>query len=199
METLPALPFAYPALEPYIDEQTMRIHHTKHHQAYIDKYNIAIKGTQFENISAEKIMCQLETLPASIQTIVRNNAGGHVNHTFFWSILSPDKQQCSGAIKQKIENTFGSYEEFIQQFTQTAMARFGSGWAWLVLDGNKLQITSTANQDSPLMEKKVPLLGLDVWEHAYYLKYQNKRQDYVTAFFQIINWKKVNELLSEAS
>jgi len=198
--TLPNLPYAYNALEPTIDTKTMEIHHTKHHQAYITNLNAAIeKYPQFADKTVEELLADFDTLPAEIQAAVRNHGGGHANHSLFWTILSPEKQSCTGMIKEKIEEEFGSFDEFKAQFTQSAMTRFGSGWAWLVLTSDyKLEVMSTPNQDSPLIEGKTPLLGLDVWEHAYYLNYQNKRPDYVESFFDIINWEQVNFLLEAA-
>ena len=198
---LPSLPYDFGALEPYIDAKTMEIHHGKHHQAYIDKLNDAIhkpEGKKFHDMEIEELLKNIDKIPESIRTAVRNHGGGHANHSLFWEILSPKKQKCSGKILEAIGEEFGSFEEFKKKFSETATARFGSGWAWLVLNDNKLEIISTANQDSPLMENKIPILGLDVWEHAYYLKYQNKRADYIEAFWNIINWKKVGEIYTNS-
>lgn len=196
--TLPPLPYPYTALEPHIDAKTMEIHHTKHHQAYIDKLNAAIQGTEWEKLSVEELLQRFKDIPAEKQTAVRNHGGGHANHSLFWTILSPSGGgKPSGDLAKAIDASFGSFEAFQKQFTDAALTRFGSGWAWLVTDSkleapsSKLTVLSTANQDSPLMEGKTPLLGLDVWEHAYYLKYQNKRPDYVAAFWNIINWSEV--------
>jgi len=195
--TLPQLPYAYYALEPHFDAQTMQIHHTKHHQTYIDKLNAALQNhPQLQGKTAEELLQNFESIPADIKTAVQNHAGGHANHSLFWQILSSQKQQCSGAILTKITAKFGSYDAFVTEFTNAALNRFGSGWAWLVQNADgSIEIMSTPNQDSPLMQNKTPLLGIDVWEHAYYLKYQQKRPDYIKAFFEIINWEKVNTLL----
>jgi Fe-Mn family superoxide dismutase len=198
--TLPKLEYAYNALEPHIDARTMEIHHTKHHQAYIDNLNKAIAGTDAEKLSIEEICRNVSKYPV----VVRNNGGGHYNHTFFWQIMAPNAGgEPVGEIGQAIIKTFGSFDNFKSQFSQAAMGRFGSGWAWLVVDANKnLVIGSTPNQDNTLMDiselKGLPVLGIDVWEHAYYLNYQNRRADYVQAFFNVINWKKVNELYLNA-
>ena len=192
---LPKLGYSYDALEPYIDAKTMEIHHTKHHQAYVDKLNNAIAGHPgLQDKSAEELLMGLERLPEEIRTAVRNNGGGHVNHTFFWTILKKDVKP-TGAVLKAIEKSFGSFEKFRQAFTAAATAHFGSGWAWLVLNGKKLEITTTANQDSPLSKGMIPLLCIDLWEHAYYLKYQNRRAEYVEQFFNVINWGRVNEHL----
>lgn len=188
---LPELGYKYDALEPYIDAKTMEIHHTKHHQAYIDKLNAAVKGTQWESVPIRKLLEQLDSLPENIRTIVRNNGGGHYNHSMFWDLLKKNVE-FKGELIDAITKKWGSFEDFKKEFSAAAMNRFGSGWAWLVLNGKELEIMSTPNQDSPVMEGKHPVIGLDVWEHAYYLKYQNKRSDYVEAFFQIINWEQAN-------
>ena len=192
--TLPKLQYEYNALEPYIDEQTMRIHHTKHHQAYIDKLNAALeKYPELQKKKVEELLAHnLKIVPDDIRTAVRNHGGGHVNHSLFWELLKKGVN-CFGTIAEAINETFGSFEDFKKKFSETAMNKFGSGWAWLVVHNGKLEVYSTANQDSPLIEGKSPLLGMDVWEHAYYIKYQNKRADYVSAFFNVINWDKVNE------
>lgn len=189
---VPQLPYPYDALEPHIDEQTMRIHHDKHHQAYVDKANAALEGTEWADKDVEEVLRNLDKLPADKQTAVRNNAGGHANHTFFWQIMSPDGGgRPEGALAQAIDEAFGSFEEFQAKFKDAGVNRFGSGWAWLVWNGSGLEVTSTANQDSPILEGKVPLLGVDVWEHAYYLKYQNRRPDYLDAFWNVVNWAEV--------
>ena len=197
---LPQLSYDYSALEPTIDKRTMTIHHSKHHQAYVDKLNAALESApELADTPLTDILADLSQVPESIRTAVQNNGGGHYNHSFFWTILSPTKQECSGLIKEKIDETFGSFDEFKAQFTQAAMTRFGSGWAWLVLQkDHSLKIVSTPNQDSPIMTGETPLIGLDVWEHAYYLNYQNKRPEYIENFFDIISWSKVNELLESA-
>ncbi|MEW6774407.1 MAG: superoxide dismutase [Bacteroidota bacterium] len=198
--TLPKLDYAYNALEPHIDARTMEIHHTKHHQAYIDNLNKAITGTDAEKLSIEDICRNVSKYPV----VVRNNGGGHYNHSLFWQLMSPNAGgEPIGEIGQAITKTFGSFDNFKTQFSQAAMGRFGSGWAWLIVDANKnIQIGSTPNQDNPLMDiselKGTPVLGIDVWEHAYYLNYQNRRADYVSAFYNVINWKKVNELYLNA-
>lgn len=192
---LPALPYASDALEPYIDKATMEIHHGKHHQAYVDNLNKAIAGADAENKSLEEILAKVSSYPAA----VRNNGGGHYNHSLFWTILSSNAGgQPTGELADAINASFGSFEEFKKKFSEAATTRFGSGWAWLTIaaDG-KLQISSTPNQDNPLMDvaevKGTPILGLDVWEHAYYLKYQNKRADYIAAFWNVVNWNAVAE------
>jgi len=191
---LPQLPYAYDALEPHIDRQTMEIHHTKHHQAYTTNLNNAIQGTDLENKSIEEILQNISSAPAG----VRNNGGGFYNHNLFWQILSPNGGgEPTGPVAEAITNSFGSYEKFKEEFTKAATTRFGSGWAWLcVMQGGALQICSSANQDNPLMGvdscNGFPILGLDVWEHAYYLKYQNRRPEYISAFFNVINWDEVN-------
>jgi superoxide dismutase, Fe-Mn family len=194
--TLPALPYAYNALEPHIDARTMEIHHTKHHQAYINNVNNAIKDTPFDNLPVEKLIADLSKVPENIRTVVRNNGGGHANHSLFWTIMGPNAGGTpSGELGAAINGTFGSFDNFKTEFTKAATTRFGSGWAWLTLSGGKLAVESTANQDSPIMDGKKPLLGLDVWEHAYYLKYQNRRPDYITAWWNVVNWAEVNKAL----
>jgi Fe-Mn family superoxide dismutase len=191
---LPQLPYAYDALEPNIDQQTMEIHHTKHHQAYTTNLNSAIQGTDLESKSIEEILANVSSAPAA----VRNNGGGYYNHNLFWEILAPNGGgEPTGAVGEAINNSFGSYEKFKEEFTKAATTRFGSGWAWLCkMNGGALQICSTANQDNPLMDvsecQGFPILGLDVWEHAYYLKYQNRRPEYIANFFNLINWDEVN-------
>ncbi len=192
--TLPALPYAYDALEPYFDAQTMEIHHTKHHQVYVDKLNAAIKGSaSLEDLKLEQLVRNLREVPEKIRTAVRNHGGGHANHSFFWPILKKDVAAAGPAV-DAIAKKFGSLEVFKEKFSNTAAMLFGSGWAWLVYDQGQLDIITTANQDSPLSTGRTPLVGLDVWEHAYYLRYQNRRPEYIAAFFNIINWEKVNEL-----
>jgi len=193
---LPDLPYPADALEPHIDKQTMEIHHGRHHQTYVNNLNAALEGhPELQNKTAEELIADLDSLPEAIRTAVRNNGGGHVNHTLFWEIMSPNGGgEPKGEIAEAINKTFGSFEAFKEAFTKAAVGRFGSGWAWLVLDkdGN-LAVTSTPNQDNPIMEGQTPLLGLDVWEHAYYLKYQNRRPDYVAAWWNVVNWDAVNE------
>jgi len=194
--TLPPLAYPYNALEPHIDARTMEIHHTKHHQAYINNVNNAIKGkSDLESKSVEALIADMNAIPEDIRNAVRNNGGGHANHTFFWTIIGPKaggqpKAQVAAAINQ----AFGSFDAFKEKFTQAATTRFGSGWAWLsLLKDGKLEISSTPNQDSPLMEGKTPVLGIDVWEHAYYLHYQNRRPDYIAAFWNVVNWQEVEK------
>jgi len=190
---LPELPYAYDALEPYIDARTMEIHHTKHHQAYITNLNAAIKGkVQFEKMSVDQLLRNLNEIPEDIRTIVRNHGGGHANHSFFWPLLKKDVA-LAGPIAEAITAEFGSVDIFREKFTTAATKVFGSGWAWLTVDKRKLEIVATPNQDSPVMLGKIPVLGLDVWEHAYYLLYQNRRPEYIAAFFNVINWEKVND------
>tara|TARA_B100000927_G_scaffold270255_1_gene246248 strand:- start:789 stop:1394 length:606 start_codon:yes stop_codon:yes gene_type:complete len=194
---LPDLPYAYDALEPYIDAKTMEIHHSKHHQAYITKVNAALEGTSFENTSIDELCRNLSDLPENIKGAVRNNGGGHFNHSLFWSILSPrnESSEPSVDLNKAINDSLGSMESLKEEFSNAAATRFGSGWAWLIKeDDGSLSISSTPNQDNPLMEGKTPILGLDVWEHAYYLNYQNRRPDYINAFFNIINWDAVSTL-----
>jgi Fe-Mn family superoxide dismutase len=198
---LPPLPYSYKALEPYIDEKTMRFHHDKHHATYVKNLNEAInKHPELKSKSAEDLLRNLSSLPEDIRTTVRNNGGGHVNHTMFWEIMSPnggDKPQ--GAIAKALEQSFGSFENFKQQFNEAGNKRFGSGWAWLVLNAEgKLLVTSTANQDSPIIDGLYPIMGNDVWEHAYYLKYQNRRADYLNAWWNVVNWDEVNKRLEQA-
>ncbi|MEG0496968.1 MAG: superoxide dismutase [Carnobacterium sp.] len=187
---LPELPYAYDALVPTIDEETMHLHHDKHHNAYVTNLNNAIeKYPKLAEKSIEELMSDLTAVPEDIRTAVRNNGGGHVNHSFFWKILTPNgSSEPTGELKEAIESTFGSLDKFKEEFAAAGAGRFGSGWAWLVLDGGKLAITSTPNQDSPLSEGKTPVLGLDVWEHAYYLNYKNVRPAYIKAFWNVVNW-----------
>ena len=191
--TLPELGYGYDALEPYIDQRTMEIHHSKHHQAYITNANKALAdATDLKNRSAEDLLRDLSSVPEAIRTTVRNNVGGHVNHAFFWRTIGPKKGGApEGKLASSINQTFGSFDAFKAQFADAAMKRFGSGWGWLSAQGGALKIHSTANQDSPLIEGAVPLLGIDVWEHAYYLKYQNRRADYLAAFWNVVNWTEV--------
>jgi Fe-Mn family superoxide dismutase len=198
---LPPLPYAYNALEPYIDELTMQIHHDRHHGTYVQNLNAALEGhPDLEAKSIEDLLRGINDVPESIRTAVRNNGGGHANHTLFWEIMSPNGGgQPSGKLADAINTTFGSFEKFKEEFTKAALGRFGSGWAWLVVDGGKLAITSTPNQDNPLMEGKTPIFGLDVWEHAYYLKYQNRRADYVNAFWNVVNWAEVEKRYEAAT
>lgn len=197
---LPKLPYAYDALEPHIDKETMNIHHTKHHNTYVTNLNNAIKGNaELENKSIEELLANLDAVPENIRTAVRNNGGGHANHSLFWEIMSPNGGgEPTGELADAINAKFGSFEKFKEEFKQAAIGRFGSGWAWLVVNNGELEIMSTPNQDSPLMEGKTPILGVDVWEHAYYLKYQNRRPEYVEAFFNVINWDEVARRYKEA-
>ena len=202
---LPALPYAYDALEPHIDAQTMEIHHTKHHQAYITKVNEAIAGTPHESKTVEDLIADLSSVPEDKRTAVRNNGGGHANHSLFWTILAAGKGGApSGELASAIDAACGSFDKFKETFANAAATRFGSGWAWLYLSGGKLAVGSTANQDSPLMGKAIagiegtPILGLDVWEHAYYLKYQNRRPDYISAFWNVVNWDAVAQRFAAA-
>ena len=199
---LPKLDYDYNALEPHIDAQTMEIHHTKHHQAYINKANEALKGSSWEKTTACDILANLDEVlsdfPAEKHAAIRNNVGGHCNHTFFWLILSPHGGgKPSGALAEKIEKDFGSFKNFQEQFNTAAASRFGSGWAWLVINGGKLEVISTANQDSPRTLGYKRVLGLDVWEHAYYLNYQNRRPDYINAYWDVVNWEKANEFFEK--
>lgn len=197
---LPDLPYDYNALEPHIDEQTMRIHHDKHHNTYVTKLNDAVSAhADLATKSVEDLIKNLDAVPEDIRTAVRNNGGGHANHTLFWQIMSPNGGgQPGGELANAINEKFGSFEQFKEQFKKAALGRFGSGWAWLVVNNGELEITDTPNQDNPLSEGKTPILGVDVWEHAYYLKYQNRRPDYVDAFFHVINWDEVEKRYQEA-
>jgi superoxide dismutase, Fe-Mn family len=197
--TLPDLPYDYAALEPHIDEQTMRIHHDKHHQAYVDNANKALEGTEWADASVETVLSSLEALPEAIRAAVRNNAGGHANHTLFWEIMGPDGGGApEGELGSAIDDVFGGLDALKEQVNDAGVKRFGSGWTWLVWDGTGLAVRSTANQDSPLSESQVPLLGIDVWEHAYYLKYQNRRPDYLAAWWNVVNWSNVAERFEAA-
>ena len=198
--SVPELPYDYAALEPHIDEQTMRVHHDKHHQAYVDKANAALEGTEWADKDVDEVLRNLDQLPDDIRTAVRNNAGGHSNHTFFWQIMSPDGGgEPDGDLKAAIDEAFGDFASFQEEFKTTGVNQFGSGWSWLVHDGSGLAVVSTANQDSPISDGKTPLLGVDVWEHAYYLKYQNRRPDYIDAWWNVVNWPKVAELYQAAA
>ena len=188
--TLPALPYANDALEPHIDARTMEIHHTKHHQAYVNNLNAAIeKAPELASKSLDDLMRGINSVPEAVRTAVRNNGGGHWNHSLFWQLMGPGKGgEPTGKLADAIKSAFGDFKKFKEQFAAAGAGRFGSGWAWVVNDGGKLSITSTPNQDNPLMEGKTAILGLDVWEHAYYLKYQNRRPDYITAWWNVVNW-----------
>lgn len=192
--TLPPLPYSYDALEPHIDSQTMTIHHDKHHQAYVDKLNAAVAGTEWESREIEDLIADLENVPEKIRTAVRNNGGGHYNHTLFWEWMSPNGGgEPTGALAEAIDAKFGSFAKFKEEFEAAGVARFGSGWVWLIKDGDGVAIVSTPNQDSPVSEGKKVLLGNDVWEHAYYLKYQNRRPEYLSAWWNVVDWNKVSE------
>ena len=196
---VPDLPYSYDALEPHIDEATMKVHHDKHHQAYVDKANAALEGTEWADREVEDVLKALDSLPADKQGPVRNNAGGHYNHSLFWEMMSPDGGgEPEGDLAAAIDETFGSFDAFKEEFKNAGINRFGSGWAWLVWDGSGLAVVSTANQDSPISDGQVPLLGADVWEHAYYLNYQNRRPDYIGAFWNVVNWGQVSENLAKA-
>jgi Fe-Mn family superoxide dismutase len=196
---VPPLPYDYDALEPHIDEETMRVHHDKHHQAYVDKANAALAETDSADESVEHVLSILDTLPEDKQTAIRNNAGGHANHTLFWEIMSPDGGgEPEGDLGDAINDVFGSLDELKKAINDGGVNRFGSGWTWLVHDGTGLAVYSTANQDSPIMQSDEPLLGIDVWEHAYYLKYQNRRPDYLEAWWNVVNWPAVAERYEKA-
>ncbi len=198
--SLPPLPYDYAALEPHIDEQTMRIHHDKHHAAYVNNLNAALeKHTDLQQKSIEDLLRSIDKVPEESRTAVRNNGGGHANHTLFWEIMRPGGSNSpTGELASAIDGAFGSFDGFKEQFAKACAGRFGSGWAWLIAGRGKLAIESTANQDSPLMEGRTPILGCDVWEHAYYLKYQNRRPDYVAAWWNVVNWDEVAKRLSQA-
>ena len=198
---LPPLPYDYSALEPYIDTQTMQLHHDKHHQAYVTNLNNALKDqAQFASLSLEELMRRINEVPDSVRTAVRNNGGGHINHTMFWQIMKPNGGgEPTGALASAIQSTFGSFDAFKTAFNDAGVKRFGSGWAWLILDSSgKLQVTSTANQDSPFMDGNYPVMGNDVWEHAYYLKYNNRRPEYLAAWWNVVSWDEVNNRLQQA-
>ncbi len=196
--TLPPLPYASDALEPHIDKQTMEIHHGKHHGAYVNNLNAALeKHPELQSKSIEDLIKGINTVPEDIRTAVRNNGGGHANHSMFWQIMAPNAGgQPTGAIADALKSSFGSFETFKEQLAKAAVGRFGSGWAWVIDQGGKLAIESTPNQDSPLMDGKKPVFGIDVWEHAYYLKYQNRRPDYIAAWWNVVNWPEVNKRLA---
>jgi len=197
---VPPLPYDYAALEPTIDEATMRLHHDKHHQAYVDKANAALEGTEWADKPVEDVLANLDSLPEDKRMPVRNNAGGHANHSLFWEIMSPDGGgEPDGALASAIDETFGGLDALKEKVNEAGVNRFGSGWTWLVHDGSGLVVTSTPNQDSPLMEGQTPLLGIDVWEHAYYLKYQNRRPDYLAAWWDVVNWAEVARRFESAS
>jgi Fe-Mn family superoxide dismutase len=196
---VPPLPYDYAALEPHIDEATMRLHHDKHHQAYVDKANAALEGTDWADEPVVQVLTILDTLPEGKQTVLRNNAGGHANHSLFWEIMSPDGGgEPEGDLADAINDTFGSIDALKKAVNDGGVNRFGSGWSWLVHDGTALAVYSTANQDSPIMQSDEPLLGIDVWEHAYYLKYQNRRPDYLEAWWNVVNWPAVSERYATA-
>jgi len=199
MFKLPNLPYSFNALEPYIDAKTMEIHHKKHHQTYVDKLNEALNGTDFENMEISEILKNINKIPQEKKQAVINHGGGHANHSLFWEIMSPKGGGKPGKqLAKEINSTFGSFENFKKQFTEVALKVFGSGWAWLVINNDKkIEIIFTKNQDSPLMEGKIPVLGLDVWEHAYYLLRQNRRNEYIEAWWNVVNWKKVEELFKK--
>ncbi|HKI65979.1 MAG TPA: superoxide dismutase [Solirubrobacterales bacterium] len=196
--SVPDLPYDYDALEPHIDEETMRVHHDKHHQAYVDKANEALAGTEWADREVEDVLRNLSAIPGEVQGPVRNNGGGHFNHSLFWQMLSPDGGGApSGELASAIDETFGSLDSFKDEFKKAGLTRFGSGWAWLVKDSSGLAVVSTPNQDSPVLDGSIPLLGCDVWEHAYYLKYQNKRPAYIDAFWNVVNWGYVAERFAQ--
>jgi Fe-Mn family superoxide dismutase len=195
--TLPPLPYPYDALEPHIDEATMKLHHGKHHQAYVDKLNAAIAASEWESKSLDEIMLSLDKVPDKIKAAVRNNGGGHYNHSLFWQWMSPTGGgEPTGKVAEAINSKFGSFAKFKEEFEAAGMSRFGSGWVWLIQDGNELSITTTPYQDCPVSEGKKVLLGNDLWEHAYYLKYQNRRPEYLAAWWNVVNWNKVTELFN---
>jgi len=195
---LPKLPYAYDALEPSIDKETMEIHHSKHHNTYVTNLNNAVEGTEFADKSLDELVENLSSLPEDIQTAVRNNGGGHYNHSLFWELLSPEQKEIPAELKKAIEDKFGSVDSFKEKFEAAAAGRFGSGWAWLIIGNDGLEIVSTPNQDNPVMDGQKPVFGVDVWEHAYYLKYQNKRPEYLKNIWNVVNWDKVNELYQAA-
>ena len=197
---VPDLPYDYAALEPHIDEATMRVHHDKHHQAYVDKANGALEGTEWADKPVEEVLQNLDQLPQDKQTVFRNNGGGHANHSFFWQIMSPDGGgEPSGSIARAIDDAFGGFDNLKEQVNNAGVGQFGSGWTWLVKDGSSgLKVVSTPNQDSPISAGQTPLIGIDVWEHAYYLKYQNKRPDYLQAWWNVVNWDEVSKRFDEA-
>jgi len=197
---VPDLPYDYNALEPHIDEETMRLHHDKHHQAYVDKANDALEGTDWDGKPVDEVLQNLSSLPDDIRTAVRNNAGGHANHSLFWEIMGPDGGgEPGGDLASAIDDAFSGFDSFKDELKSAGVGQFGSGWAWLIHDGSGLAIVSTPNQDSPVSDGNTPLLGVDVWEHAYYLKYQNKRPDYIDAWWNVVNWDEVGQRFSDAS
>jgi Fe-Mn family superoxide dismutase len=197
---VPDLPYDYGALEPHVDEATMRVHHDKHHQAYVDKANAALEGTDWADKPVEEVLQNLSSLPGDKQKAVRNNGGGHCNHTLFWQIMSPDGGgEPEGDLASAIDDAFGSFESFKEELKNAGVNQFGSGWAWLIVGDSGLEVTSTPNQDTPVSEGKTPILGVDVWEHAYYLKYQNKRPDYIDAWWNVVNWDDVARRYADAS
>lgn len=197
---LPDLPYSYDALEPYIDEETMKLHHDKHHQGYVNKTNKALEGhSDLQELTIEELVAKIDELPSDIQTAVQNNGGGHANHSLFWEILSPNGGgEPEGNLAEAISSKFGSFDQFKEEFKAKATGQFGSGWAWLVVNDGELEVVNTLNQNSPLTDGKTPILGIDVWEHAYYLNYQNKRPDYVDAFWNIVNWDEVAKRYDKA-
>ncbi|WP_423407412.1 superoxide dismutase [Heyndrickxia sp. MSNUG] len=197
---LPQLPYAYDALEPHIDKETMNIHHTKHHNTYVTNLNNALEGNEeLLSKTVEEVISNLDAVPEAARTAVRNNGGGHANHTLFWQVISPNGGgEPTGELAEAINSKFGGFEGFKEEFSKAATTRFGSGWAWLAINNGELEVTSTPNQDSPLMEGKTPILGLDVWEHAYYLNYQNRRPEYIGAFWNVVNWEEVNNRYNAA-
>lgn len=197
---LPQLPYAYDALEPHIDKETMNIHHTKHHNTYVTNLNNALEGNEeLLSKSVEEVVANLDAVPEAVRTAVRNNGGGHANHSLFWEILSPNGGgQPTGELADAITSKFGSFDSFKEEFAKAATTRFGSGWAWLAVNNGELEVTSTPNQDNPLSEGKTPILGLDVWEHAYYLNYQNRRPEYINSFWNVVNWDEVSKRYSAA-
>ena len=198
--SVPDLPYAYDALEPHIDEATMRVHHDKHHQAYVDKANAALEGTEWADKDVDEVLQNLGSLPDDKQGPVRNNAGGHSNHSFFWQIMSPDGGgEPSGALADAINETFGSLDDLKKKVNEKGVGQFGSGWTWLIHNGSGLEVVSTPNQDSPVSQGHTPLIGIDVWEHAYYLKYQNKRPDYLEAWWNVVNWDEVAKRYDSAA
>lgn len=197
---LPQLPYAYDALEPHIDKETMNIHHTKHHNTYVTNLNNALEGNEeLLSKTVEEVVANLDAVPEAARTAVRNNGGGHANHSLFWQVISPNGGgEPAGELAEAINSKFGGFEGFKEEFSKAATTRFGSGWAWLVVNNGELEVTSTPNQDSPLMEGKTPILGLDVWEHAYYLNYQNRRPEYIGAFWNVVNWEEVSKRYASA-
>ena len=197
---VPALPYDYAALEPHIDEETMRLHHDKHHQAYVDKVNAALEGTEWTDRPSDNVLRELDRIPEDKRPVVRNNGGGHANHTLFWEIMSPEGGgEPEGELADAISQTFGSFDDLKQKVSDAAVNQFGSGWGWIVVDNGALAVISTPNQDNPVIDGKIPILGIDVWEHAYYLKYQNRRPDYIAAWWNVVNWDEVARRYQEAA